>query len=721
LAADHQLVEDDETPIPVPTTPEQACDREPIHLVGAIQPHGLMLIADPQSGLVIAGAGDIEGRLAESWLGRPLSEVIAQRIDQALVQVRANGGSMPLSAVPGRREAFEASLLMTDDRWVVELEPRPDIPASSATMLARLDTIGNVFERAGDLATLCERAAVAFRELTGFERVMIYRFLDDDAGRVIAEDRDPVLGSFLHHHFPASDIPRQARALYVRNRVRVIPQVDYTPAPIRSHDIKADAIDLSDSALRSVSPIHLQYLKNMGVAASASVSIVKDGVLWGLVACHNSRPRRMSQEARAACRALAGGLSRQIRAKEESALLQERIQLRSREESLVAGVGSMPLASFMGEAADRLKAFVDATGFAVQTEHGFTTSGLCPDAEQLAELGRWLGKRDTAEPVVTSALGSVHPPAMAYREAASGMMAVGHQRDGVGLMIWFRAEEPQTVEWAGNPHKAAVGPSGELTPRASFDAWREEVRGQARRWSVAEVEGASHLRRALLEVHQTQKLRVLNTLLSSTVAEKDALLGEKDHLLREVNHRVQNSLQLVQAFLNLQATASGDAALTEQLEEAQRRISAVALVHRRLHSGEQLDTVDLGRYLEELLDEMRTALGSEWQQRMSLDLAPMLISADRAIHIGLVLTELIINSNKYAYDGRPGPIDVCLDQHGGMFRLTVSDQGKGDSSTREGFGTRMMKAMVQRLGGTIERIDNRPGLRVVVSAPIDRR
>ena len=215
-------------------------------------------------------------------------------------------------------------------------------------------------------------------------------------------------------------------------------------------------------------------------------------------------------------------------------------------------------------------------------------------------------------------------------------------------------------------------------------------------------------------------MRELNRQLGISVAEKEGLLAEKDHLLREVNHRVQNSLQLVQAFLSLQARSTDNPAVASDLGEAQRRLSAVALVHRRLYQGDEVETVDLSRYVEELVIDMTAALGPEWQKAIRLDLSPILISADRAIHVGLILTELVINANKYAYEGRPGPLAIALEEHRDKFRLIVADQGSGKVRGRIGFGTRMMDAMVQRLGGTIEQLDNDPGLRVVVTAPAGR-
>ena len=213
-------------------------------------------------------------------------------------------------------------------------------------------------------------------------------------------------------------------------------------------------------------------------------------------------------------------------------------------------------------------------------------------------------------------------------------------------------------------------------------------------------------------------MRELNRELAATVADKDSLLVQKDYLIKEVNHRIQNSLQLVSAFLSMQARAGGDEALTRSLDEAQRRLSAVALVHRRLYSDDNVEMVDLARYLDELVGEMKASMGAEWSRQLSLDLAPILMPADLAVNVGLILTELVINAQKYAYDGAPGPISVALEQHRNRLRLIVADRGGGKSGARQGFGTRMLTAMVDRLSGTLEEVSNRPGLRVIVSAPI---
>ena len=237
---------------------------------------------------------------------------------------------------------------------------------------------------------------------------------------------------------------------------------------------------------------------------------------------------------------------------------------------------------------------------------------------------------------------------------------------------------------------------------------------------MEEVEAAHRLRRAFHDAHRARQLRDLNAQLMRTLADKDAALAQKDLLMKEVDHRVQNSLQLVSAFLAMQSRAAGPGEVADQLTEAQARLSAVALVHRRLYRDDQIGSVDLSRYLEELADDMKASIGGEWASRMHTDLAPVLIPTDRAVAVGLVMTELVINATKYAYPAQDGgPIEIVLEQYRNRLRLIVADQGVGKKGDGEGFGSRMMRAVIQRIDGQVEYLDNDPGLRAVLTAPIE--
>lgn len=697
-----------------------ACAREPIHRPGSIQPHGLLLVADVANLTILGGAGDLDGRLQPGWLGQSLGDLLSQDVLSRLA-ASFDSVTITLDQVRGPAELFDAIAHRVEDRLIVELEPAPAHPLSATQMLSLLEVANRAFERAGNLRELCKRAATAFRRLTGFDRVMVYRFLDDDAGVVLAEDRDPALSSFLNHHFPASDIPKQARALYVRNRVRVIPDVSYIPAPLESVPGELADLDMSDVALRSVSPIHIQYLKNMDVAASASVSIVRDGVLWGLVACHNALPKRLSYDLRLACEAMAGGLARQIRTVSDAEIYRERTRLRLLEDTVTARLGTeAAFEGFFDGAGKALCEMLEADGFAAVQGKDLYTAGRCPDDADVRDLADWVQDKTIGQPFGTHELSAHFPAATAYRSRASGLLATAVPTEQPTILLWFRAERIEIVNWAGNPHKSTqADPGALLTPRASFDAWSDTVRGRSQPWTLLEIESASRLMRTLFEARQNRRIRDLNRELTATVADNERLLLQKDYLLKEVSHRTLNSLHLVSTFLSIQADAVGDRALSAHLNEAQRRVLAVALVHRRLYSDERIERVDLSRYLGDLCVEICDSMDAAWREQISLTLAPIIVTADKAVKIGLILTELIINSNKYAYGGAPGPISIVLEEHRNRFRLIVADSGAGRTGTREGFGSRMLGAMVKGLAGELEEGSNDPGLRLIVTAPIE--
>lgn len=695
------------------------CDAEPIHVPGSIQPHGAMLIADRASGVVV-GQANAEAFFAGDVLGRPLRALLATEGD-LLPESGPSEGLHVIGDVVVDGAVLDAVSFVSGAHAVVELTRKEGGPVLDAAFLAQLQQLGGAFERTTALPELCQEAAAAFQKLTGYGRVMVYRFVDDDAGVVLGESLADGSSSFLNHHFPASDIPRQARALYVRNRVRVIADVGYRPVPVTATDPALAGIDMSDSTLRSVSPVHIQYLRNMGVAASASMSIVMDGVLWGLVACHHDAPRTLSLTTRLACQALATGLARQIRAREESELYRERIRLRSQEDIVLGRLGpDETLKQFFAQSGADLAALLQADGFAAVQGSDLFVAGSTPDPIDVRALAEHVRRPAAIKPLVTSQLSRELPAAAAYSALASGLLAVTMSTEVPTILMWFRAEHLQTVKWAGNPHeKVALAPGEVLAPRASFEAWSESVRGRARDWSLAEVESAARVVRLMLEARNNRRMIQLNRELTTTLKENESLLLQKDFLLREVNHRVQNSLSLVAAFLRLQARTASDE-VKAHLDEADRRLTAVGLVHRRLYQDDSVEVIDLSRYLAELCAEFQTAGDAAWKEHVRLDLAPILIRTERAVSLGLILNELITNVAKYAYGGAPGPLSIVLEQHRDTMRLIVADRGPGEGQEVKGtgFGARMLVALVERLGGHLDRADNAPGLRVVVSAPI---
>ncbi len=697
------------------------CDREPIHIPGSIQPHGVLLVVDRNDLTVGYGAGPMETMIGLAGPdGQPIDTIFRETATAGIRETARTGRPLLLYGVPAGAGGryFDLSVHAAGDWLLVELEPASETPDGS--LLSLIEAAAAAFEAAPDPATLFDVAAREFQRLSQYDRVMIYRFLDDDSGMVVGERTTAGMESFLNHRFPASDIPRQARALYVRNLVRVIPDVRYVPAPIRPAWREPSPLDLSDSILRSVSPIHIAYLRNMGVDASASISIVRDGALWGLVACHSRAPRSISSERRTACRALAAGLARQIRAREDTDVYRERVRLRTFEDDIVAILsreGSRDRA--ISNHVDEIRRMLDADGLAVLRGDDLVLGGACPPEEAIRKIAGWVMPRAAESVYATDALGEHYPDCLGHSATAAGLLAITLSMAEPWLVIWFRAEHLQVVNWAGNPHDKETGPDGMLTPRASFAAWSETVEGRSRRWTLPEVEAAGRLRTAVMAVWQNRRIRDLNRQLMATLDEKDMLIRQNGFLMREVNHRVQNSLQLVSSFLSLQMRASEDEGVQSAMEEARRRISAVSLVHRRLYLADQIDAIDAARYFEELLTDLVASLGEEWKEHFAMDLEPVMLPTDRAVALGLVLTELVINANKYAYGGAAGPLSVRLAGDGNRVRLSVADKGGGKTSKRFGFGSRMIEALVARVDGEVGFEDNRPGLRAVVTAPIE--
>lgn len=695
------------------------CDREPIHVPEAIQPHGLLLVVDRRDMTILREAGRLEAVTGRaSWIGQNIEGVVGEAVAsrlKAIASVGEDGFTGRWRGVNGLD--YDVIVRPSDTCLVVEVEQSSQAAQLGVELITRLDAAGSALERATTVRAVCERAAEAFRTLTGFDRIMIYRFLEDEAGQVVAEARSSEVDSFQNHHFPATDIPRQARALYLRNPVRVIPDSHYEPQPLRP---SADGpLDMSDCGLRSVSPVHIQYLKNMGVRASASVSIIVDGELWGLVACHSARPQLLPFELRMAATNLARSLARQIKAKGDAELYRERTRLRQLEDELIGRLpADHPLEEALSARGRDLADLVDADGVAIVGGGEVYRFGVTPPVEAVKQLAGWVADQPSLRPLATHTLSLRRPEAAAWQTEASGLLGVHLQGDSPLTLLFFRAEIVETVRWAGNPSTAMkTGAAGQLTPRASFEAWTETVRGRSRRWTPAQVESTLRLRDALNDFASVSQLRNLNRSLQASLSERELRLEQQEFLIREVNHRVQNSLTLVSSFLGLQARQA-DPAAQAQLMEARRRVRAVSMVHSRLYRAEASSSVDLARYFIELIDDLGASMGHDWSAQLDHDLSPVRVEAGRAVTLGLILTELIINAQKYAYDGSPGPIRVRLQEDDTDLRLIVEDAGKGSHAVGEGFGSMMIGSLVGQLAGDLSYQDAKPGLRVVLKAPI---
>jgi light-regulated signal transduction histidine kinase (bacteriophytochrome) len=511
------------------------CERELIHLAGSVQPHGLLLVVrEPGWRIVQASAN------AGALLGRPLDSLLLASLADIGGDLEAGLGRLaaasdlrepqPLRCTlpgPGGPAAFEgAAHRVGADTLVVELEPlapgaivADSVAPGSTALLERVALAVQRFSEASSVGALADAVVRCVRDFTGYDRVMVYQFDPDGHGKIIAEARDPRLESLLGHHYPATDIPQRARELYVRNRVRVLVDVNYEPAPLVPRllpgggDSGSGELDMSMSFLRSMSPLHLQYLRNMGVTGTLVVSLVREGRLWGLIACHHYAPRHVSFAVRTATELLAEVIATRIAAIENYARAQVAIQVRRLEQRLIEATsteGDWRLALVRNPRL--LQQPLQATGAALFHDGELLTCGEVPSTPELRALVQWIDTRSgDPAPFACSAVGRDHPALASVTPTASGVLAVRLSALRPDYLMWFRKEQLQSVTWAGDPTKPMVGNDPlQLSPRRSFVAWSEIVRGSARPWSTTEIALARAIGHALVDIiGQVHAVRLL--------------------------------------------------------------------------------------------------------------------------------------------------------------------------------------------------------------------
>lgn len=484
------------------------CASEPIQHSAAIQPAGYLLSCSAPDWVVRHASANCEqlfGEPAAQLIGLGLSQLLDDAMVDAIAEAASDSGvgQRPVSAGAGnlgpRAEIFEFGVHREDQLVHIEIEPqgmraKTGAAELSQQMIARLVNVDDdgEFHRA---------IAEQVRLVTGFDRVMVYRFLHDDAGEVIAEARAGDLDPYLGLRFPGSDIPPQARALYLRNRIRVIPDVGYAPVPLVPATLPGGRpLDLSQHALRSVSPVHIAYLKNMGVAASMSISVVVDGRLWGLVACHHRTARAVPPAVRGAADLFGMFVSMRIAARELQRTMAYEDQAGTAREQLEsrlvhARVPSLALATELTLAQHA----VPSDGVALLRNGEWNTAGRVPGRAGLEEARAWLRRIGAGRNAIASTSDVAEWREHGERrcdDGLAGVLALALDAACADWLLFFRREQLEDVRWAGRPDAPfQIDSTGlKIGPRTSFSIWRETTVGHSRPWTDTDRRLAERLR-----------------------------------------------------------------------------------------------------------------------------------------------------------------------------------------------------------------------------------
>ncbi|AYO85042.1 histidine kinase dimerization/phosphoacceptor domain -containing protein [Methylobacterium brachiatum] len=716
------------------------CEREPIHIPGSIQPNAVMLAADAETLHVLAYSANIEEIVDPQdppLAGRPLDDVLPRAFVDA-IRARLTAGTLENGqsarrrlTLAGRAAPYYAVAHAHAGRVIVELELEPesvdDFPTAS-----QVDTelaVGRL-RAAETLVEAAQIAALEIRALTGFEAVLVYQFDADWNGEAVAEDKVPGWSrSLLGLRFPASDIPAQARALYTRAKNRFVIDRDSVPVGLVAAPGAGNGpIDLTFAQHRTLSPIHLEYQRNLGVNGSMSISIMVEGRLWGLMIGHHRRPHYVTPETRSAATVLTDAFAMRVQEIESRRLWEERQAHLAVESRLVRELTRSDdfVAALTAGNATLLDLF-SATGAGIAAGERVTLIGRSPPADMVGRIAAWLRDRLPAGETQysSSSFTAEYPEAAPYREIASGLLAAFVDESRENLLLWFRPEVPSTVTWGGDPRKPVLAGSGPvaLLPRRSFERWVEERTGFAADWAEWQVHLAGSLAEAVEGVVLRQRRKIDE--LTSLLAEKERLLEQKDLLTREIDHRVKNSLQIVSAFLQMQRRQISDGEARQAFADTSARVMSVARVHDSLYQAERFDEVDLGQTIENLCNDLAGLAGEGHAVDLSAE-PGLMVPYRKAVALSLIATELVTNAFKYAANPTGGGrVEVSVSASGpGEVQLRVCDDGSGlpddwaEAKVRgkgTGLGMKLIRAMLDQINARLD-VANNPGACFTITA-----
>jgi chemotaxis family two-component system sensor kinase Cph1 len=523
------------------------CDREQIQFPAAILPHGVMLVLrEPELTIQQASqnTGSAFGVEAAALIGQRLARLL-DRHD--LESIRQKLRSDPLQgpptrvgivkilglenpALPHENEQWNVLAHRFDQVLFLEFEPAlrnhqlpiSDLYSDLRVALAKL-------HKARSAQEFLDLVVEQIRVFTGFDRVMAYKFLQDGSGWVRSESAVKGQIAFLGQHFPPSDVPAPAKRIFSMSWLRHQPDIDYVPVPMipENNPVTGGPLDMSLAVLRSVSVMYTGYLKNMGTHASMVMTLLRDGKLWGLIACHHhAGPKHVSYEVRTACEFLANMVSLLLAEKEDLEFSDYKLKLKDTQARLIATLTrGGPLGDALIKWQPNLLDFVRATGAAVLSDGKLSLLGNTPTGQQVRALVAWLSANVPGEIFANDSLASVLPEAETFSSVASGVLAIRFAGNKNDYILWFRPEVIQTVSWAGDPHKPVdISDDGQrLLPRTSFALWVESVKLKSEPWLELEVQAARELRVAALEVvlGHAEKLRGFNAGMQRTHIELD--------------------------------------------------------------------------------------------------------------------------------------------------------------------------------------------------------
>lgn len=649
------------------------CDQEPIHIPGSIQPHGFLLGIDLSTFHILFCSGNVQEFLGishQQLLGKSADEVFGSNLTQELRDCtdHTDGRLKILHMVFGDK-AFELSVHAHAGCLIVESEAAMDEEQEKQDLLSLSKEFLGYMEETHTLKQLSMLVAQGIRNVTGYDRVMIYHFDKDYNGEVIAESKRDDLEAFLGLHYPHTDIPPQARELYIKNQLRIIADVNYTPVPLYTIDDGKDRnLDLSYASLRSVSPIHVQYLHNMGVGATLTISLIHKKKLWGLVACHHYSPKYLSQKTRLAARLQGNFITSQIDVRQLNEEYEESKKVNEAAKRLISRKLEPDRNSFAEVTGDPdLLLLCNASGVSLLIDDRIYKAGTTPNDEEIRQLAAYLAVYTGNTRFHTESIGKLLPESTSFAGKIPGVNYVSLNTSSNNCIIWYKPETISEVNWAGDPAKAIEKDKNGLSPRKSFELWKETLKFQSNPWLQAEIAASSNFASVLLKhmgsvflAEEEEKQRELARILTETNAELENINWISTHDLQEPLRKIQmmSSFILSEEEKDIpQDVYEKVLRMNKSAERMQILVKDILKYTRLNYSKEAFENIDLSRLLEEVAVETGDSLNAK-EATLTIGRLPEVKGV--SFLLKQLFSNLIYNSLKFSHADRRPQLTIAL-------------------------------------------------------------
>lgn len=664
------------------------CEKEPIHIIGKAQSHGVILACNSQTWEITQLSDNTEKFFGiKTWdlLGTSLRDLIGE---DKLQQV-AEGFNEKISFVPVKITLNNLEFLMlpyySGENLVIDFEPAGKL-WDSLFFQQQLTWILNRLSAAPDLEAICRETAIITRNIFEYDRVMIYKFDEEWNGEVIAEEKKEDLDSWLGLHYPSTDIPAQSRKMFLKNKVRIITDVNYSPVPLvpEISPITNQPLDLSLSQLRGVSPIHIEYLQNMKVGASLTAAIIVSGKLWGLITCHHSTSKFINYFQRETCRFLTQVFANQLNLRSNEKFIEKnRLSDGIRAKLVKQMQRNIGLSEALIKNETLFTRLIECTGGAVVLDGEIALTGKTPDKSQLESFVNEFLQHQDEHVFFSKNISAVYAPGADFRESASGMLSLRIGEDRNNYLLWFRPEISETVSWGGNPQNKASYNEKEkrLSPRKSFEKWTEKLRGVSQTWQDYEISAARLLRESISHViieKQKEKIELLNTELTRANEEMELFSYSISHDLRAPLRGIEGFVKILQEDHSEEFSDEVKELLNTVLRSAENMDELIdeLLSLFKITKGEiNKHELELKELIEDVLEIQNPDVAYPDSKIIIKEDLPRL-SADKRM-LTQLLSNLIGNALKYSSKTENAVVEIGSLPKNGKQTIYIRDNGPG--------------------------------------------